>query len=260
MDRRTFVTALGAGILAPVALRQATPPDAPATPVPSGRPDPIDLGSGITLIDYRLHPGEQPHIIGEIRNETDRMIDAPVISLTYPRQSGNDGFTWAPPIVPVIGPGLTGPIFGPLPGDSDPQSIIETGQFALCSPAEPREYTAKQQAVEDDLVVTILSERKEESAYNAQGTIENAGRETLRELTLRGIVRDNDGRIAGTTASPFWLTISAGETRDYSIGARGEHKSDPFPLLTGKDYSVELIPGTRGPVASPGCSFGLPWD
>jgi hypothetical protein len=259
MDRRRFVTWLGAGVISPLASHQATPATTADTP---GRPDPVDLGGGIVLIDYRLHPGEQPHVVAEIRNDTNRMIDAPVVSLTYPRERESDGFTWASPIIPVIGAGRSVPVFGALPDDAAPGAILASAIFALCSPAEPGEYTRHQQALQDDLVVTVVSERIEDDLYHVQGTIANAGLDVMRDIALRGIVRDSDGRIAGSTASPFWSGLAAGASRDFSMwaGKAVRNKANPFPLLTGTNYTVEIIAGTRGPVSSPGCSFGLPWE
>lgn len=259
MDRRTFVTWVGAGIIAPLAWRQASPTSSP----PAGaRPDPIDLGNGITLIDYRLHPGEHPSIIGEIQNETDHMIDAPVVSLTYPRKELSDGFTWASPIIPVVEADGSVPIFGPLPDDADPEIILQTATFALCSPAEPGDFTKYQKEVEDVLVVMKTSERIEETVYTLQGSISNEWRKPIPNISLQGIVRDSSHRIAGTTSGPYWTRLDPNTPKDFSIWAGGgsRQKADPFSLLEGTDYTVEIIVGTRGPVASPGCTFGKPWD
>lgn len=257
MDRRTLVTALGASLVAPFMLRQATPM---ASPAGTDRPEPIDLGSGISLIDYRFHPGTYPAMIGEIRNATERMIDAPVVSITYPRPDRTDGFTWASPIGPVIDAGGTVPIFGVLPEDADPGTMLATATFALCSLAEPGDYTARQKALSDFIVVTVESERIESTLYNAQGTIVNTGPAIMRDFAIRGIVRDQDGRIAGTTGTPYYSGLTPDTPRKFSIWAGITNKANPFPLLSGTDYTVEIFSETRGPVIAPGCSFGRPWD
>ena len=256
MNRRGFITWLGASLLIPRDLG-ATPVASPASSEP---PQSIDLGSGITMIDYRLHPGEKPNMIGEIRNETERMIDAPVVSLTYQRTDNSTGFTWASPILPVIKAGGTTPVFGPLPDDMPPEHILTTATFALCTAAAPGKYSSLQRALNDDVVITVTSERVEDAVYNAKGSIVNTGAEVVRNVSMRGIVRDNEGRIAGTTHKPYWSSLVPKTPKDFSLWAGGQNKANPFLLIHDANYTVEIIVGTQGFVASPGCTFGAPWD
>lgn len=254
MNRRTFVAFLATSIIAPRSLQQASP-------AASDQPGPIDLGSGITLRDYRLYPGEPPAIIGEIRNETDRMIDAPVISLTWPRDGQHDGFTWAAPMLPVFGPGESTGIFGVLPAGENSGTVIATSRFALCSPAEPGMYAAQEAQLHLNLEV-IQEDYYEDARYRCEASLTNLGTETASDTMVRGIVRDRDGRIAGTTSSPFTSTIGARETKIFTLWGGGDvnNKANPTALISGRDYTVELVAGTRGPVVSPGCTFGFPWS
>lgn len=258
MDRRTFTTLLGASLITPLVLRQATPA---ATPAQTGRPDPVDLGRGISLIDYRLYPGELPAIIGEIQNDSDRMIDAPVISLTWPGGGQDNGFTWATPMLPVIGAGDTVGIFGVLPDVVDPGTIVATSRFALCSPADPGMYATLEAQLQ--LRLEILQEDYyEDGRYRCEASLTNMGRETASDTMIRGIVRDADGRIAGTTSSPFTGTVGVNETKTFTLWGGGDlnNKANPSALIDGTGYTVELVAGTRGPVISPGCTFGFPWS
>ena len=112
------------------------------------------------------------------------------------------------------------------------------------------------------LTVETIDEIVGDGSYQGEGTVTNTGTTPATDTMVRGIVRDADGRIAGTTPSPFTSTIEVGETRPFTLWAAGaiRNKANPMLLISGTDYSVEFIAGTRGPVASPGCTFGRPWD
>lgn len=257
MNRRAFITAITAGILLP-RLRQPHDPD--ATPPSGSRPAPIDLGEGLTLVDYRVYPGDRPAIIGELRSDRDEMVDAPVVSLTWPDASRSAGFTWASPLIPVIEPGGSIPIFGPLPESGEAEPSLDSARFALCSPVERGEYTRSWQSLNVDFRMT--HERYRHAAFKGTGIVANPGPGRTPSISVRGIVRDGDDRIAGVTSTPSPGVIPPGEEREFTvwIAASLRNKANPVPLISGLDYSVDIRPGVRGPAIAPGCAFGKPWD
>lgn len=261
MHRRAFIASLAATTVLPRSLSAQTPTASPAaTPVAgSVRPSPVDLGSDITLVDYRIHPGESLGIIGEVRNDSGQMIDAPVVSISWPRPGQEDGFSWLSPIIPVIDAGGSVPVYGSVPDGEDAEAMVAEPSFALCSPAEPGEFTTLQSAM--TLELTLTTEQVEETSYNARGTIANTGPDIVRNLVLLGVIRDREGRIAGTTQQVFYTAFGV-TSRAFSIwaGINLNNKTNPYVLIDNADYSAEIYAGTRGPLTLPGCQFGLPWE
>lgn len=264
MHRRAFIANLSAATLLPRTLHAQTPAAIPvATPaVPSSRPAPIDLGSGVSLIDYRPHPGDPGGIIGELRNDSDQTIDAPVVSLRWSRPGQDEGFSWLSPMIPVIDASASIPIYGPVPDGERVDAMLTDHRFALCSPAEPGEYTTLAQDMEVE--ITPTDEATTVDAYLLKGTITNTGATTARHCYLRGIVRDAAGRVAGMANPIHYAAIVAGGSYAFSLYAFADpelsNDLNPFPLLEGTSYTVEPLAGPRGPVTSPGCVFGMPWE
>lgn len=261
MNRRSFVISAAATLLLPHGMAaQATPSATPAGA--DRRPEPFDLGSGVTLIDYRVHPGDPAGIIGEIRNDSGRMIDAPVISLTPGPGGANSGFTWLSPLIPVIDAAGTVPVYGPAPEPDDPDAGLQDASFAICSPAEPGPFTAEAEAM--DLDIVLIDEVVDPDVYRLRGTVTNMGNATVRSVELRAILRDAGGRIAGMANSRYLSTLAPGRAYPFSIYAYADpafsNAVNPFALVDGASYGAELVAGPRGPVTRQGCEFGRPWD
>lgn len=257
MNRRQFI-ALGTSSLlwlpsGNAGARQGTPA---ATFVSAGRPDPIDLGHGITLIDYRVYPSAPNHkVIGEIHNDNNHMVDAPVVSMTYPApSSAREGFAYASPIVPVMGPERTVPVFGVLPDTDTPEETLRSAAFALCSPVEYGEYSEQQ--AELSLTMTMGRETIEPQRYAIPITMSNAGGTTVTDIAVRGIFRDANGRVAGCSERVLVGRLLVGEEREFwvSSGIGEPVKADPFVLIPNRNYSVDIIAGTRGPVIPRSCT------
>ena len=260
MDRRAFLFLIGASVALPSAPTPARVRGAVLGN--SNAPDPVDLGSGIALIDYRVYPASPYNrIIGEIRNTTDRMIDAPVVSFYY-TVDGEEraGFAYAAPMLPVVAADGSVPIFGTIPERVDPEEALASADFSLCTPAEPGEYIEREQQL--DLSLQIIEEEIDTNVYRAEGVVTNAGNTTATRTMVRGIVRDADGRVAGSTTSAFTNVIAVSEAKPFTLWGdiSLRNKANPFVLLSGDGYTVDIIAGTRGPVVLPGCSFGTPWN
>lgn len=189
------------------------------------------------------------------------MIDAPVLRLVY-AVDGKEGagFAHASPMIPVIKADETVPVFGAIPNNIGPEASLASADFALCTPAEPGKYALLEQKL--DLSIIPLDEIVTEDVYGFGGELNNRSDEVAMDTMVRGIVRDAEGRIAGSTISSFTNDIPAGGTVPFSVWAGGtlDHKANPMILLSGTDYTVEIVAGTRGPAVTPGCDFGLPWE
>lgn len=264
IDRRAFLSLVGISVALPSALQGAPTPVGVggATPGNTNAPDPVNLGSGVTLIDYRVYPASSHNrIIGEIRNTTGRMIDAPVVSFYY-AVDGEEraGFAYAAPMLPVVPAHDSVPIFGTVPEGVDPAEVLASADFSLCTPAEPGEYTEREQQL--DLSLQIIEEEIDTNVYRAEGVVRNTGNTTATGTMVRGIVRDADGRVVGSTTSAFTNVIAVSEAKPFTLWGdiSLRNKANPFVLLSGDDYTVDIIAGTRGPVVLPGCSFGTPWS
>jgi hypothetical protein len=264
MNRRSFMALFGAAIAFPEQPRMvATPAADTATPQANRRPAPVDLGDGIILIDYRVFPEETPHnrFIGEIRNTTDRMIDSPVVSLYYPLDGRERaGFAYATPLLPVIEAGGTVPIFGTFPDGIDPEAALTAADFALCTTAEPGQYTEREQEL--SLSIRKIDQLISTGIYGFDGEVTNVGDSLATGTIIRGIIRDADGRVAGTTIGFFTNVIESGSTVPFWVGAGSivDHRANPVIQLWGGDYTADIVAGTRGPAVLPGCSFGKPWE
>lgn len=263
MNRRSFMTLLGAAIV---------PPELPKTGAmlgsntetvqPPQRPAPIDLGHGILLIDYRpFYFTPQNRLIGELRNTTGRMIDSPVVSLYYPLDGRERaGFAYATALLPVIEAGGTVPVFGTIPDETAPETVLATADFALCTSAEPGQYTQRQQQL--DLTIEVINEEFGDGVYLCQGEVINSGDRATTNTMVLGIVRDSERRIIGITHKYILGPIDVGQSSPFSVWAGGglSHKANPFLVLLGSDYTVEIVARIPGPVVLPGCSFGRPWE
>lgn len=250
MNRRTFVTSIATGLLTPYSRQSTSTPAAPANLYPTA----IDLGDGITLVDYRVHPGERASVIGEIRNDRDHMVDAPVVVLEWPEARSGAHRTWASPVIPVIEPGGTVPVFGPLPDSGESDSLLHDAEFSLCSPVAAGKYTQLQNALE--LHFRITWERYRHRAFRGAGIVRNLSSAPALQVAVRGIVRDGAARIAGVTPVAFLSTIQVESEKAFTLWMAEslKNKANPVPLISGLDYSVEYVVGTRGPAIAPGCT------
>ena len=83
-------------------------------------------------------------------------------------------------------------------------------------------------------------------------------------VAARGIFRDSEGRIAGTSEQQLIERIEPGKAAFVVINSPVDEspaiRSDPFKLINGPGYSIDLQVGVPGPPIMDGCEFGLPWD
>lgn len=254
---------LGASIvLAPTPRVNAGPETVFSTPKDAGRPAPVNLGDGIILTDYRVYPASPLNrIVGEIRNTTDRMIDAPVVSIYYP-VNGEEGagFAYGAPVLPVIEAGGTVPIFGTIPEGVNPDVAIASADFALCTPAEPGKYTDEEAELSLELFIT--SEKIKDTSYRCDGEVINMAASAAKVSAVYGIFRDPIGRVAGFALTVHIPALEPAAIKPFTLwGAeRIASKGNPYLLTSGTNYTVDVRAGTRGPTVTPGCSFGLPWE
>jgi len=257
MNRRQFLGGIAGSLLLPTTtLAQENDATPAATPQHSGRPRPFVLGDGIELVDYRIYPSSDVRrVIGEIWNTRDDMVDAPVVSMTFPDSRDPVEPAYASPSTPVLHPGESTMIFGVIPGKIDTEERLSTASFALCTPAAPGEYT--------NLYARFELEAIPEETYfrdhylNIQGKIYNRSETPALYTKVSGLVRDQNGRYTGATSPSNPGHVSAGGNKRFAIHA-GEGVNllaDPFRLLTASEsYTVELKAGFVAQVIPARCS------
>lgn len=255
MHRRQFLAAATSLLLPSASARafqvEATPD---ATPTHHGRPRPIVLGDGIELIDYRIYPSpDVPRVIGEISSTRDDMVDAPVVSISFP-DLGEDGFAWASPLLPVMGPGEANMIFGVLPDSIDTNSKLQAAAFTLCTPAEPGSLTELHRDLR--LKVEGVKEERRKRAFHIEAAILNEGVQPVIRTKVRGMVRDSNDRIAGALREVDLSKLWPNQSKPFGFweSERDDIPANPFRLLDDDDrFTIELHPGTIGTMVAAYC-------
>lgn len=253
MNRRQFLGGIAGSFLLPTTtLAQENDATPAATPQHSGRPRPFVLGDGIELVDYRIYPSSDVRrVIGEIWNTRNDMVDAPVVSMTFP----DVGFAYAVPFMPILRPGESTMIFGVLPDQVDTQDRLESGDFGLCEPAEPGRWT--KEYLDLNLTVSRIESRVSDSSVNVLGEIRNDGNTRAAFTCVRGLVRDHNGRYAGCSTDNKTGHLLPGNSKQFSLwaGINIPLLANPYALLRpGSHYTVDVIPGLVGPLTTPGCA------
>lgn len=256
MHRRRFLAA-SAALLLPAGTARAfqgkvTPA---ATPAHHGRPRPIVLGEGIELIDYRIYPStDVPRIIGEISSTRDEMVDSPVVSITFP-DLGEDGLSWAPPVLPVMRPGESNMIFGVLPSQIDSEEQLQEADFGLCAPVRSGPLTSLHASL--NLRIELIDGEHWETAQWIQARIHNDAEEPVQWTKIRGLVRDSHGRYVGATGELDMWSLWPEAPKEFTLwlSTGDEIAANPYRLLNGSStYFTDLFPGTIGNITAPACA------
>lgn len=256
MHRRQFLRTLAASTLIPSTIAAQERPGTPAaTPQHSGRPRPIVLGDGIELVDYRIFPSpDVRRVIGEIWNTRDDMVDAPVVSMSFPDDEASGESAYASPVTPVLRPGESTMVFGVLPDEIDSAERLGTGTFGLCGPVGSGKYADLYTGL--DLSINRDVEDFRPDAVNIQGQVINNADSVAQFTCVRGFIRDHNGRYAGCAMPVNTGHLAPAGSRNFSLWAAEtlDVLADPFLLLKpAMNYSVDVIPGLVGPLTAPGC-------
>jgi hypothetical protein len=204
----------------------------------------IALPHNTVLVDHRLYGESQ--FIGEVINRGDAPIDTPIVGMTAYDVEGNIVSSgYASPVIPVIYPGESSVVTGVLdpPVSSLPDVRIEI--HACGETTSPTFYTEKQIGL--SLFLENVEEDRQSGSYVATGVVRNAGTEPADGVTVYGLFRNEDGRVAGAAETTLDRAVPAGKSMVFrlDVGVMTFRSHDPFELVAG-EYTVELRPGIRG--------------
>lgn len=259
LSRRSFAAAAAGTVLATPTFRNRD------VSSQTRMPEPIELGQGLLLVDYRIYPtsNARPAMLGEIKSTLDHRVDAVSISMIDSSEpDAFRAFSYATPAAPTIAPFGTVPVWGVLPETDDhAERLLSRLQFGLCDQVAAGEQTA----LWDDWDIVIT--RYEEIALRSTslviyGYIKNMGTTSQGRIVTRGVVRDADGRLLGTTRSQQAAPLDPGETKRFAVGARSSDHihTNAYRMMTSPDYTVSLSIEPTGYPIPPGCHLGAPWS
>ena len=263
LSRRMLLGGLAASTLIvqnrPAKGQTATPS---ATPELSSRPEPVELGEGFSILDWRVHPGDnEPRLIVEIHNGTDQVVTTPTVSFAMKDDREGIGAAWAVPWEPVIHPQSSTMLVSSVQDAFTAQEIVDTiDGWQLCQvPQKP-----DPEIVDALSTVTFVDTSWEywtagrhywTSAINTSASVHPA-------RVVYALVRDTDGRIAGgVVSSRILLTNSEPQAIHIWIDRDNLSPLNATLLLTDPfEMDVEFRVNAMANSIAPGCPAVMPWN
>jgi hypothetical protein len=229
--------------------RQATAPPTPTqarTPVVS---NPVELAPGLELLSYRfvysgIYRAEGDHkatwVLGEIRNTTDQMLDAPGLKFILLDGDGNIvGDISGDPILPVIRPGQTMPIESGIFGDEPKPSEWQTEQIELCGEWGSTESVERYDPTGLELRNVDASQTSDSLSF--KGNVFNGTDHPAEGVYVKAAIYDKDGRFSGWFWTALDVAIPVGKSARFQFNSGGD-PHDPVGVA-GLGYSYELWVG-----------------
>ena len=259
MNRRRFIASIAGGGISFSALHQQSPRSRlhpnDATPAPDDDgsllgplPDPVELGSGLTLVDYHFGTAAgYPRMLAEVVNETGSVIDTPRILMAFRDRNNNvlmEENLWG--FTDLILPDERGQLFTEFYGD-DPLEIGEDHiDFSLTQEVSPSTSVGRFYTL--DYEIELESEDMEEESYIGRGSIVNTGGSTIAEATILGVFRNAEDRYIGHTFGFVQSELPPGQFANFTIdvNVRSAVPHDPFDVMReGEDYTIDISATAR---------------
>lgn len=216
----------------------------------------IELAPGLEILSYRfVHSGiyraasdeRATFVLGEIRNTTDQILDAPGLQFVLLDGDGNIVSTiYADPILPVIQPGQTMPFESAIFGDEPEPSEWTTEQIVVCG-----DWGTANRLEQFDPIGLELRETEEirtEDTLSINGNVFNGTTQPAEGVYVKAAVYDTDGRFSGWLWTVVDVAIPAGKSARFQFTSSG-NPHDPLGVA-GSGYTYELWVGFDSPFGS----------
>lgn len=227
----------------------------------SEQPDPVDLGNGLEVRDYRLLPDANRMLfIAEVHNLTDEAMDSPTVGVRLPNLESEMNFGWASSVEPVIYPHTSTGVVGVAPVGMKSDSEWSDPEWVLCE--TPNNVFASSVA-QFDMIPESRIYIRDPKAAEVFVSITNKGIPNLENLWFCAQIWDADGRWSGSTFARPFATIAEGETYDtrFWIAENVAYFPRPLTLMETVDDVSVSISIQPNPVANPkGCPVLMPWN
>lgn len=237
--------------------------DATAEPTISDvRPDPIDLGNGLSIQDYRLFTHKEiPRFFAEISNSGDHPVDTPVVAMVFNNGKAGEDFALANPYQPVLEPGRNGVVVGTLPDSNMNHDSLAVAEWLLCE----SELSTDRASIESarDIVVDSVEFSTRDIGGLFLVNVVNTADVGQSGAYLYGIAYDMDDRLIGTTSVTTIRPLSPGETRELQVWVVPSTRliASPFHFVGAGDlFQVEWMVQPGPPAVNPGCPAVMPWN
>lgn len=259
--RRGFLTGLAVSGFSISGMAMGTPePD--ATLATFSWPEPVDLGDGLQILDWRFSLlSSDVYFIAELHNLNGEAVAAPTVGALLPATSSNENYAWGHPFDPVIQPGTSTFLIGQtLPNHQSNE--WDAAEWMICGPTKDADKFLHQLSrIEYQVTSTTIHHRPD--WLQCEVSVTNLGKEQIRNMKVSGIVRDSQGRICGGTALSNIEVLKSGETSEMTINVQPGIDMTANPLrfvndLTGATSAFSIQP--PGAALIPGCSAVMPWN
>lgn len=223
-------------------------------------PTPVDIGEGLSVLDWRVHPGtDGPRLMIELRNDREDAMYSPAISYRLPDYEPE--LLWAVPWEPVLQPRSSTVLVAQLPkgyGPADEISLI--GGWELCDTVQ-----SVDPGVLDALEAVRIDDLQSEPWHGGRhywGSLINTSPNRLPHRRVTAVVRAPDGRLAGVVNVADVL-LSDSEPQSFHVWIVGNQESSPLEptvlLDDPLDMKTEFRIQPRGDAIAPGCPAIMPW-
>lgn len=263
VTRRSLLTGLIGSALPASAFSRSQIGNTAATPQGYGWSDPIDLGNGFELLDWRTSiTNDTTRFLAEIRNTSDQVVVAPTIGVILPGLPDSGNYGWANPFTPVIHAGESTFVIGITPAGANHDSHWDGAEWIVCESSETAsDFLDTLDDLEYELDSSTAVHRPD--WMQCSMSVINVGSDPIWSMRLVGIVRDANDRIAGGTAFSSLTLIEQDETMEMvvNVSPMVEMTASPFDFvsdLSGGSATFSVQP--RGHAVNHGCPAVMPWN
>lgn len=227
----------------------STLPQSSAIPTSAASEKPMELADGLQLLSYRfIYSGlyfandddKATFVVGEIKNNTDRELDAPGLKFVLLDEKGNIvGDINADPILPVIMPDQVMPIQSAIFGDEPKPSEWKTEHIDLCGSWGTSENLAEYDPTH--LKLQNLMEKHTGREISFSGSVLNGSDQPAKGVYIKAAIFDKSGRFSGWFWTALDVPIPAGKSEQFQFNSVGD-PHDPVGVA-GDGYTYKLWVG-----------------
>lgn len=229
------------------ALAPTVAPTTPPQPTPSLDQQPLFVGGGVEILYYDIHEGEDYSVlVGEYRNISGGTMYSPKLEITVFDAEGNVlGALNAFAVVPEMDHGDVVPFSTEFTNDYlDPDEWVTETIVGCETIADFDDEASSLLSIED-----LEEVEKSERSLQLTGKIANGGDTPAERVTVRAILRNEEGRFIGDATGFADAAVPAGRTAPFRLDAYG---SDMVGVED-DSYTYELWVGITSGVSVSSC-------